>query len=248
MKLYSVDLSPYAAKVRMQVYAKGLTDVTLEEPGPDWGLPAFRGKFPIGRIPVLEVDGDLIPESTVISEYLEEIHPEPSLLGATPRESAHIRALARLGDAYLIANTFTLSRLTGAMSRRTPAAASSDPVCEQLVVEIRRNLQSLEQLVGRDGYACCGRLTLADCALVVGLSRVEQILPLVGVEPPIPALPRVAAYWSAIRENEHAARVLAELQRGFEERRERIRDGWMDQYRAKAAAAWAEADSRAASG
>jgi hypothetical protein len=30
MKLYSGDLSPYSARVRMQIYAKGITDITLE--------------------------------------------------------------------------------------------------------------------------------------------------------------------------------------------------------------------------
>jgi len=90
MKLYSVDLSPYAAQVRMQTYAKGTTEITFEQPA-DWGLPKFREKFPIGRIPVLDIDGDTIPESEVIAEYLEETRPEPSLLGTTPRDSAHIR-------------------------------------------------------------------------------------------------------------------------------------------------------------
>ena len=66
--------------------------------------------------PILDVDGDMIPESEVIAEYLEEIHPEPSLLGTTARETAHIRMLARLGDIYLINNTFMLSRLTGALA------------------------------------------------------------------------------------------------------------------------------------
>jgi hypothetical protein len=32
MKLYSVDLSPYSARVRMQIYAKGLSDIAIESP------------------------------------------------------------------------------------------------------------------------------------------------------------------------------------------------------------------------
>src|SRR5271170_6280170 len=110
MKLYSADLSPYAARVRMQIYAKGITDIAFEQPA-DWGMPKFREKCPIGRIPVLDIDGDLMPESEVIAEYLEEIYPEPSLLGDSPRETAHIRMLARLADIYIINNTFMLFRL-----------------------------------------------------------------------------------------------------------------------------------------
>ena len=242
MKLYSVDLSPYSARVRMQIYAKGITDITFEQPV-DWGMPKFRERFPIGRVPVLDIDGDMIPESAVIAEYLEEIYPEPSLLGITPRETAHIRMLARLSDIYIINNTFMLSRQTGALSRRTPTAARDDAVSEQLVVELVRNLNALDKFVGKDGFACCGRITLADCALVPGLFRVENILPAVGVETPIPAIANVAAYSAAIQKNEHAAKVLIELHRGLEERREKIRSGEIERFRAAATAAEKEADA-----
>src|SRR5437763_16755028 len=96
MKLYSWDLSPYSARVRMQIYAKGLTDIAIE-PAPQVLTQKFYKDHPIGRLPLLEIDGEGVPESGVIAEYLEEIYPEPSLLGATPRENAHVRTLARIG-------------------------------------------------------------------------------------------------------------------------------------------------------
>jgi glutathione S-transferase len=241
MKLYTADLSAYSARVRMQIYAKGIKDIIFELPE-HWGMPKFRERFPIGRVPVLDVDGDLIPESAVIAEYLEEIYPEPSLLGITPRETAHIRTLARIGDVYLMNNTFMLSRLTGALSRQAPAAARDSSVTEQLAGELVRNLTALDKFIGTDGSACCGRITLADCALVPGLFWVETVLPAVGVDWQIPAVANVAAYWAAIQESEHAARVLIELRRGLEERRERIRSGAMEKFIAARAAAEKEAD------
>ena len=54
------------------------------------------------------------------------------------------------------------------------------------------------------------------------LFLVENVIPTVGVEDPIPASPRVAAYWAAIQKNEHAAATLVELYRGLAERRELI--------------------------
>ena len=243
MKLYSADLSPYSARVRMQIYAKGITDITFEQPA-DWGMPKFREKFPIGRVPVLDIDGDLMPESEVIAEYLEVISPEPSLLGTTPRETAHIRMLARVSDIYIINNTFMLSRQTGALSRRTPTPARNDAVSEQLAVEVVRNLKALDKFIGKDGFACCGRITLADCALVPGLFFVENVMPAAGVDTPIPAIANVAAYWAAIQKNEHAAKVLIELHRGLEERRAMIRSGEIERFRAAAAAAWKAADAQ----
>ena len=123
-KLYSWDLSPYSARVRMQIYAKGLTDVAIE-PAPEIPTRKFYEDHPIGRIPLLEVDGEEVPESEVIAEYLEETYPRPSLLGATPRENAHIRSLARIGDIYLLNNTFLLAVQTRALSAKTPITADS---------------------------------------------------------------------------------------------------------------------------
>ena len=243
MKLYSADLSPYAARIRMQIYAKGITDIVFELPD-HWGMPKFRERFPLGRIPVLDIDGDLIPESGVIAEYLEEIYPEPSLLGATPRESAHIRTLARIGDIYITNNTFMLSRLTGALSRQTPTAARDDVVSDQLAGEVVRNFKALDKFIGSDGFACSGRITLADCALVPGLFFVENVMPVIGVDSPIPAYANVAAYWAAIQKNEHAARVLIELHRGLEERHEKIRSGAIERFRAAAAAAEKAAEAQ----
>ena len=243
MKLYSADLSPYSARVRMQIYAKGITDIVFELPE-HWGMPKFRERFPIGRVPVLNMDGDVMPESEVIAEYLEEIYPEPSLLGTTPRETAHIRVLARIGDIYIMNNMFMLSRQTGALGRRTPTPARNDAVSEQLAVEVVRNLKALDKFIGKDGFACCGRITLADCALVPGLFLVDNVLPAVGVETPIPAIANVAAYWTAIRKNEHAGRVLFELHRGLEERREMIRSGALERFKAEAAAAHKAADAQ----
>ena len=235
MKLYSGDLSPYSARVRMQIYAKGLTDIAIERPA-SFGTPAFRQQFPIGRIPVLDIDGDMMPESEVIAEYLEEIYPEPSMLGTTPRESAHIRTLARIGDVYLMNNMFMLSPQSRAKTR-------NEGIVELLGGQVTRNIKALDRLIGTDGFACCGRVTMADCALVPGLFLVENVLPSVGVEPPLVKAPKVAAYWAAIQTNEHAARTLAELHRGLEERRELIRSGAFEKMMAAAAAAHAAAEA-----
>jgi glutathione S-transferase len=235
MKLYSGDLSPYSARVRMQIYAKGISDIVLERPA-NFGTPKFREDFPIGRIPVLDIDGDMIPESDVIAEYLEEIYPEPSMLGATPRETAQIRILARIGDVYLMNNMFMLSPQSRAKTR-------NEGIVELLGGQVVRNLKALDRMIGTDGFACCGRLTMADCALVPGLFLVENVLPATGMDNPIPKNVKVAAYWAAIQGNEHATRTLAELHRGLEERRELIRSGAFEKMMAAAAAAHAAAES-----
>ncbi len=226
MKLYSGDLSPYSARVRMQIYAKGLTDIAIERPA-TFGTPKFREQFPIGRIPVLDIDGDMMPESEVIAEYLEELHPTPSLLGANPRENAQVRTLARIGDIYVMNNMFMLSP-------QTRAATRNEGIVELLGGQVIRNIKALDRMIGTDGFACLGRLTLADCALVPAMFLVENVLSGTGLENPIPKAAKVAAYWEAIKTQEPAAKILVELHRGLEERRELIRSGAFEKMMAAA--------------
>jgi glutathione S-transferase len=218
MKLYSGDLSPYSAKVRMQIYAKGIEGITFERP-PGFPTQEWRKTSPIGRIPVLELaPGNVIPESEVITEYLEELYPEPSLLGATPRERAAVRTLARLADLYLLDNMFKLAGQTRASTR-------SEAVRDLLAGQVLRGVEALEQMIGGEGgYALGGRVTLADCTLVPALFMIENVLPATDTPDPIPATPKVAAYWAAIANDASAAQVIEEMTRGLEERRQLIRD------------------------
>lgn len=229
MKLYSGDLSPYSARVRMQIYAKGIDDIALERP-PHFGTPKFREEFPIGRIPVLDIDGDMMPESEVIAEYLEEIYPTPSMLGATPRETAHIRTVARIGDIYIMNNMFMLAG-------QSYAATRNEGIVDLLAGQVVRNVKALDRMIGKDGFACCGRITMADCALVPGLFLVDGMLANLGIKNPIPLNPNVAAYWAAIQTNAHAAKTLDELKRGLAERVEMIRNGSFAKLMAGARAA-----------
>ena len=238
MKLYSWDVSPYSARVRMQVYAKGLTDIAIEEP-PTYFTPKFYQDHPIGRIPFLEIDGEAIPESAVIAEYLEEIHPQPSLLGTTPRENAHIRTLARIGDIYLMNHAFMLA---GVLPAQAPVTAANEGIVTLLTGHLSSGTKALDRMIGRDGFACLGRVTLADCALVPALFYMGIVLSSRGLADPISANPNVAAYWAAIQGEACAARVLAELHRGLEERRELVRTGEIEKRRAAARAARAAAE------
>jgi glutathione S-transferase len=215
----------------MQIYAKGLNHIAIEPP-PTYGTAKFYKDHPIGRIPLLEVDGEAMPESEVIAEYLEEIYPEPSLLGATPRENAHIRTLARIGDVYLMNNTFMLAVQTRVLAAKTPVTTGNEGIIALLGGQLASNTKALDRMIGRDGFACLGRITLADCALVPALFFLENVLPGTGLADPIAANANVAAYRAAIRREECAARILVELHRGLEERRELIRSGAIEKIRA----------------
>ena len=51
---------------------------------------------PLGQLPILELDdGRGLSETTAICRYLEELHPEPALFGASPTERALVEMWLR---------------------------------------------------------------------------------------------------------------------------------------------------------
>jgi glutathione S-transferase len=103
LTLYDADRCPYCARVRIVLAEKGIeyepVYVDLDD-RPAW----VYEKNPLGRVPVLEEDGFVLPESAVIMEYLEERYPEPPLWPADAVERAVGRLLVfrfdRLSSPY----------------------------------------------------------------------------------------------------------------------------------------------------
>jgi glutathione S-transferase len=90
--LYDADRCPYCARVRIVLAEKALEYETVEvdlDDRPAW----IYEKNPLGKVPVLEEDAFVLPESAVIDEYLEERYPEPPLWPADPGERAFGRLL-----------------------------------------------------------------------------------------------------------------------------------------------------------
>jgi glutathione S-transferase len=127
------------------------------------------------------------------------------------------------------------------LSSQTYVEPRNEGTIAFFAAQVARNLKALDAMIGRDGFACCGRLTMADCTLVPGLFLVENALPTAGKADAIAAHANVAAYWEQIQKNEHAAKILNELHRGLQQRREMIANGSFAKVIAAARSALGEA-------
>ena len=93
MKLHDFSGAPSAQRVRVFLAEKGIEldmpQLNVRE-GAQFEEP-FTSMNPFHCVPFLELDdGTIIAESVSICRYLEELHPEPSLFGATPEARATI--------------------------------------------------------------------------------------------------------------------------------------------------------------
>ncbi len=158
LTLYDAPRCPYCARVRIVLAEKGVpyeTTVIDLANRPPWLL---ERNPPDGRVPVLEEEGWVLPESAVVDEYLEERYPEPPLLPA----DAGARAAARLlvfrfddfGDAY-----YAL--------RRGEAGADAE-----LAVE----LTALDALLAATPFLTGPEFGLADISYLPWLLRLRELM------------------------------------------------------------------------
>jgi glutathione S-transferase len=204
VKLYNLDHSPFATRVRMQIHKKNL-DIVIEPPPEAPGTPQFFDRFPMGKIPVLELDdGSTLPDSWVIMEYLEDVMPASSLRpeGATAR--AHMQLLARYADTYLAPSALTplFGRVT--TPGGTENAGELLEALDKELARLQRVLQALPDFRQRE-------LHLGDIALAPHMDYVLMLAPMFGLQNPLEDHSLVAAWWEWVSSDSAVARGSEEM-------------------------------------
>jgi len=163
IRIIGNHVSPYAKKAFLTLDHKGI-DYEVDPIVPFYGDDNFTGLNPLRRIPVL-IDGDLvIPDSTVICEYLEDRYPERSLRPADVDDRAKARwieefADSRLGDVLLWKLFFQRNVRPRVWKQPTDEAL----VAQALETDIPDTMDWLESQAPADGFLF-GALSLADLA------------------------------------------------------------------------------------
>jgi glutathione S-transferase len=124
MKLYDLKAGTNTSRVRIFLAEKGVKLPTVEVDmmkGENKG-PDHLSNNPMGTMPLLELDdGTKIAESVAIRRYMEELHPDPPLFGATPIERAliemwnrrmELELLRPITDNFLHSSAFDKESLT----------------------------------------------------------------------------------------------------------------------------------------
>jgi glutathione S-transferase len=209
MKLYSIPLSPFAARVRGAIYAKGL-DIAVVAPPADWRTSAaYRALNPMVRIPVLVVDdATSIPESGVIVEYLEDAFPARSLRPTKPVDLARVRLVTQVADLYVMQAILPIFGLFDTKDRDRVAI-------EAQWSKLRDGLAKLEAMLPMNGYAHGDRPTTADVWLTPLRFTLDGLMGFTGQKDLLDAFPRIGAYREVARRDEALGRVWSEMEEGL---------------------------------
>jgi glutathione S-transferase len=146
--LYNAPQSTCSQRVRFVLNAKRLafTEIKLDLLAGDQLKPDYLKLNPNGVVPTLDHDGEIVIDSAVIGEYLDEIAPEPeSFTPSAPLARAHMRALIHFIDempaAAIRVPTFNLAFLPrfAAMSEHDFVAfAESKPLRKEFMLAMGR--------------------------------------------------------------------------------------------------------------
>ena len=204
MKLYNLNLSNFATKCRLAIYEKGANVQIADIPGGNMKSAEYLKINPLGKIPTLDADGLIIPESETINEYLEEKFPSPALLPKGADDRARVRSFSRYHDLYLDPPIRAL------FAHLNPKSRDEKVVTEKLT-EIQTRLDQLEGMLAPAGnFAAGADFTLADCALVPTTFFFTNMLPGFGAKP-LDGRPKYAAWWAKVQTRPSVAKALGEM-------------------------------------
>ncbi len=211
LRLYQSDLSPYATRVRILAAAKGLKLECLAPPGGSLKSEAYLAINPLGRIPCLDHDGTIIPESETICEYLEDRFPSPTLRPVDPAARARVRLLSRMGDIY-IAPLFR--QLIEQLNPKTRNEERVGAACDDLETV----LGTMTNFVEGPDYAIGERLSLADCTLIPLFFFIDAFLEQ-NFARPSPLKGSMKLYYDNAQKDPHIGRGIGEMKAALAERR-----------------------------
>ena len=223
-KLYNAPQSTCSQRVRFVLNAKELTFVEekLDLLAGDQLKPEYLALNPNGVVPTLDHDGNIVIDSSVIIEYLDEVVPDrASFTPRDPVKRAAMRALMRFIDempaAAVRVPTFNLAFLPrfAAMSEdEFIAFAESKPLRKEFMLamgrkgfpekemnaaldRMRRTYERMDEAIRDSGgpWLLGTDITLADVAVMPAIVRMADL----NREADWADLPRVVKWYEMIR-------------------------------------------------
>jgi glutathione S-transferase len=179
MRLYYHPVAPNPARVLFYATEKGLQQQGLVLEFVDLlkgaqNAPEFLRKNPHGALPVLELpDGTCLTESLAIIEYLEELHPDPPMMGTTALDRARTRAMERFIELNILLRVARAVHAT-----RSPLGLPANPaLAEYELSRLPKALARIDAQIADRDFVLGDRPSIADCTLLaaINFARVAEL-------------------------------------------------------------------------
>jgi len=174
-QLYHFWLCPFSRKVRIVLAEKRVqAELRVEKV---WERrEAFLRMNPAGETPVLVLsDGPVLADSRAITEYLDEVHDAPPLLGRSPAARAEVRRLVAWFDEKFFAEV-GVYLIYEKLTKRLLAYGEPDSQSVRAGhANIRQHLGYLSWLIDARRWLAGDEFSLADIAAAAHISCVDYL-------------------------------------------------------------------------
>ncbi|XP_036593193.1 glutathione S-transferase omega-1-like [Trichosurus vulpecula] len=164
IRVYSMRFCPFSERTRLILKAKGIKHEVINinlKNKPEW----FFKKHPLGLVPLLETSkGQLIHDSTIICEYLDEVYPGKKLFPEDPYE----KALQKM--------TLELFSKVPSLSKSILVAGRNGEDCTTQKAELRKEFSKLEEVLTRQKTTFLGgnSISMVDYLIWPWFERLES--------------------------------------------------------------------------
>jgi glutathione S-transferase len=197
--LYDASPSANSDRVKIVLHEKGLAyqRVTLDLAKKEQKRAEFLKLNPYGKVPVINDNGNVLFESCIINEYLDEHYPQPALMPKDPYLRGRGRVLVDYGLRYMHEPYWALR---GEMLKKE--TERDQTIIDEKRRELRQLMLYLEDALGDKPYFL-GELSLTDIDLLARFIRFEDYGAL-----PDPSLPRLSDWVQKMKQRPSVKPVL----------------------------------------
>lgn len=175
MKLYYSPISSYSMKTRTAFAEKAVEpELVLVDLGNAEARAAYRKKYPLGKVPLLELDdGYLIPESSTIIEYLDTHFDSGTRLIPTDKDDARrARFFDRQFDLY-----FSTPMLKIFFDGRRPEGERDARGVADAKATLDIVYRYMDEHMAKRTWVMGDAFTMADCAAAPALAYLRMVYP-----------------------------------------------------------------------
>ncbi len=198
--LHQWEISPFCQKVARSLRFKGLA---FEARNYNGIQAAKAGKLSkAGKLPVLDIQGQRLQDSTRIARWLDQHHPEPPLYPADPQQRAQVELWEDWADELLYwyevyLRAYDAEALDAAVRLSTTGRPSVERIPLKLILrntlrsqlkgqglgrqtreeveaEFGRHLDRIDTVLGPSGWLVGASKTIADIAVASQLLEVKR--------------------------------------------------------------------------
>ena len=183
MKFYDCKTAPSPRRVRIFIAEKGIDieTVPVDLANGEQFSDTYRAINPDCVVPALQLDdGSCISEVLAICQYLEEVYPEPALLGRTPEErAATVMWNAKAEQQGLWACADALRNVAKGLKGRAVPGPDNYEQIPELAERGRKRvaafLDKLEQRLASSDFVAGDFYSMADITAMIVVDFAERL-------------------------------------------------------------------------